>query len=291
MASNLRILRRKRRIVGEIRQITRAMKLVSAAKLKRTIATRAKVQHYFSELSEAVGLVAAAAGPEVANPWAEQREVETVGLVVVAGDKGLCGAYNSSIIGRALEFAEAQRARVVTLTVGTKAAEMLKRTDLVIAEEFPALVDKLHGRDAAQMTDHLLDLYRGGEVDKIDVCYGEFISSMVQRPALTTLLPVTFDQADMAATAAADRYLFEPEPAQLLVNLMPRYLRAQVHNRLLESAAAEHSARLTAMSAATDNAEEMLEVLTRQINRARQAEVTRELLDVVSGADALQSQS
>lgn len=291
MADSLRVLRRKRRIVGEIRQITRAMKLVSAAKLKRTMATWERVKFYFSQLDGALQVALAAAGPDALHRADRPAPVGRLGLLLVAGDKGLCGAYNSSMVSRAVQFAQAHEQQVSVLTVGARAAELARRAQLRVISEYPAVADKLQGHDAAQVAAHLLRLYESGEVDQISVCYARFVSRLTYEPTTLTVLPFSPDRPDQAATDAADGYLFEPDPGRLLRDLMPLRLRAQVHELLLEAAAAEHSARLMAMSAATENAEDMLESLGRQINRARQAQITSELLDVVSGADALADQA
>lgn len=288
MAENLRTLRRKRLIVGEIRQITRAMKLVSAVKLKRAMAAREHTDFFASQLSDAVAIAASEVGPEPEHPYLVGRPVRQVGLLVVAGDKGLCGAFNSNIIARARQFAGAQQVDVLTYTVGGRAAEMSRRARLRVQGQFAAISDKLRGQDAQQIAAYLLRLCDTGELDELHMCYARFVSRMTQEPEVVQLLPV---QIGPRPGDAAGQYLFEPPPRRLLGDLLPMLVRAQIHHLLVETAASEHSARLTAMTAATDNAEEMIEGLTRQINRARQAQITRELLDVVSGADALQSQA
>jgi len=287
VAENLRTLRRKRQIVGEIRQITRAMKLVSAVKLKRAMTAREHTGFFSAQLSDAVEIAAAEAGRDLEHPYLTGRPVQHVGLLVIAGDKGLCGAFNSNIIGRARQFAGSAKADVVTCTVGGRTAEMSRRARLHVQKQFAAVSDKLRGQDAQQVASYMLRLYDTGEVDEVHVCYGRFVSRMTQQPDVVQLLPL---EIEPASAPSADRYLFEPPAGRLLVDLLPMLVRALIHHLLVETAASEHSARLAAMTAATENAEEMIEGLTRQINRARQAQITRELLDVVSGADALQSQ-
>lgn len=288
MAEGLRTLRRKRRIVGKIRQITRAMKLVSAAKLKRATARWEQASYYCAQLDGACARAAEAAGQRLL-PLAELPGPGASALLVIAGDKGLCGAYNASVVARAAQFA-AQREAVSVFTVGGRTAELARQARLRVVRELPGLVDRLQGRDASELAAELLARYRSGEVARVDVCYARFVSRLVYQPTVVTLLPMFAAPAETVAADAGDA-LFEPAPPRLVEDLLPVRLRAQVLRLLLEAAAAEHSARLLAMSAATENAEEMLEILTRQINRARQAQITSELLDVVAGADALTSQA
>lgn len=288
MPENLRKLRHKRRVVGEIRQITRAMKLVSAAKLKRTMNARETVDYYHSQLSGAIAVATVGAGFAFRHPLMQSRPVERVGLMVIAGDKGLCGGFNAGIVSRARAFVEDQDVPVDVMTVGVRAAEMCARAKLHVIREFPAMLDRMQGQDGAAMADYALGLFRREEVDSLYVCHARFISRMVTRPEIEQLLPLASPE-----TIAGDPqdHLFEPAPGQLLADLLPAYVRAQIYQMLLETAVSEHSARLLAMSAATDSAEEILEDLGRLINRSRQAQVTSDLLDVVGGADALEHQA
>lgn len=288
MPENLRTLRRKRHVVGEIKQITRAMKLVSAAKLKRTMKARETVDYYYSQLSDAISVATVGADAGFQHPLLQTRPVERVGLLVIAGDKGLCGGFNAGIVSRARGFVEEQDVPVDVMTVGNRAAEMCSRAQLRVIREFPALLDRLQGLDATAMADFLLNLFAGGEVASIHVCYAQFVSRMTTKPVIERLLPlmVTFD-----ADSDPDDHLFEPDPREMLGDLLPSCVRAQMYRVLLETAVSEHSARLLAMSAATESAEEILEDLGRLINRSRQAQVTSNLLDVVGGADALENQS
>ena len=286
MPENLRTLRRKREIVGEIQQITRAMKLVSAAKLKRALTWREATQAYFSEVEVALALALANAGPGFSHPLLAERPVERIGLLLVAGDKGLCGAFNANVVGAAREFIGRQRARVQTMTVGTRTAEMARRARLNVTREFPAINERQRGADVQEIARHLFGVWQAGSYDAVHICHAQFISRMRTTPVVERVLPTKLPQV----TVEPRPVIFEPDAAQLAGAILPQYVIARLFQALLSSAASEHSARLMAMSAATENAQEMLTQLTRHINRARQAQVTRELLDVVSGADALQVQ-
>ena len=283
MPENLRVLRRKREIVGEIRQITRAMKLVSAAKLKRSMDWRSAAQDYYTEVEAALAVVAAFARG-VSHPYLEEREpVENVGLLLVAGDKGLCGAFNSQIIARAREFVHSSKARVSTITVGARTAEMARRARLNVVREFPAINERERGSDVRDIARHVMRIYDRGEVDRVVCCYSRFLSRISNEPDVQQVLPVPLPEPP----ADAKPPILEPPAGELLKEMLPQYIVSRIFQLLLSAAVSEHSARLMAMTAATDNAEEMIGDLTRLINRARQAAITEELLDIAAGADAL----
>ncbi|MFP4248992.1 MAG: ATP synthase F1 subunit gamma [Armatimonadota bacterium] len=282
MPENLRVLRRKREIVGEIRQITRAMKLVSAAKLKRSMDWRNSAQDYYTEYEAALALVAACA-PDISHRYLTERPVERIGLLLVAGDKGLCGAFNAQIISRAREFVRSSEPRVMTVTVGSRTAEMARRARLNVVREFPAISARERGADVRQIARHMMRLYDRGEVDRVVCCYSRFLSRISNEPDLQQVIPVPLPEPPEEVATP----IFEPATDELLRSMLPQYVVARIFQLLLSSAVSEHSARLMAMTAATDNAEEMIGDLTRLINRARQAAITEELLDIAAGADAL----
>lgn len=286
MPENLRTLRRKRETVGEIQQITRAMKLVSAAKLKRALAWQEAAEEYAEQVADALALVLGRVGPDFTHPLLVERPVERIGLLLVAGDKGLCGAFNANVVGAAREFTAAHRGRVQTVTVGTRTAEMAHRAHLHVVREFPALHERQRGADVQEIGRYLLSAWHNEEFDALYLGFARFRSRVNYDPIVERILPAPLPEASATAASA----LLEPDAPELAQALLPQYVIARLFAGLVSSAASEHSARLMAMSAATDNAQEMLQQLGRQINRARQAEVTRQLLDVVSGADALQSQ-
>jgi F-type H+-transporting ATPase subunit gamma len=279
---NLRVLRRKREIVGEIRQITRAMKLVSAAKLKRSMDWRSAAQDYYTELEAALALVASQA-EGVRHPYLISRPVERIALLLVAGDKGLCGAFNAQMIARAREFRDSADAPIQTITVGARTAEMARRARLNVVREFPAINEREQGADVRGIARHVMRLYETGEVDQVTCCYSRFLSRINNEPDVENVLPVPLPEPPREESAP----IFEPPAPGLLHAVLPQYIVARIFQLLLSTAVSEHSARLMAMTAATDNAEEMIGDLTRLINRARQAAITEELLDIAAGADAL----
>ena len=285
MPENLRLLRRKREIVGEIRQSTRAMKLVSAAKLRRAMNWRSATLAYATELEAALALVLAHAG-EIEHPFLDQeRPSERIGLLLVAGDKGLAGAFNAQVIGRAREFAQQSGGRVMTFAVGTRTAEMAWRARLNVVREFPAISERERGADVLGVARYVMGAYERCEVQRVFCCYSRFLSRISNQPDVRQLLPMQLPPVPEGAEAP----IFEPAPTELAEAMLPQYLEGQIFELLLSTAVAEHSARLMAMRAATDNAEKMLGDLTRFINRERQASITNELLDIAAGADALGS--
>ena len=283
MPENLRVLRRKREIVGEIRQITRAMKLVSAAKLKRAMTWRTAAQDYYTEVETALSVVAGAAG-SIEHPYFdEERPVANIALLLVAGDKGLCGAFNAQIIGRAREFVHNAEERVVTVTVGTRAAEMARRARLNVIREFPAINERECGGDVQEIARYVMGMYDRGDVDQVSCCYSLFLSRISNQPDVQRVLPASPPEP----IEELDTPIFEPDAPELARAMLPQYIEARIFQLLLSTAVSEHSARLMAMTAATENAEEMTGDLTREINRARQAAITNELLDIAAGADAM----
>lgn len=287
MPESQRHLRRKRKIIGEIQQITRAMKLVSAAKLKRTLARREAAQLYRDQLTETLALSGQRVPAPLQHPWLEQRQVRRIGVLVIGGDKGLCGAFNANIVAAAREIADRSEAPAEVMTVGARTADIARRAGLNLTMQFPAIEDRQAWLEALTMARHLAGLYEAGKVDSLYVAYAGFISRVAHEPSSERLLPM---QTPRRTQDWDEEYIFEPQPAELYAHLLPRYLHAEVYRLLLDSAASEHSARLMAMTAATDNADDMIEQLKRHINRARQQDITRELLDVVAGANALAQQ-
>jgi len=288
LPANQRQLRHKRKIITEIRQITGAMKLVSAAKLRRALRRRELADFYWNELSGTVEVLAQHVGDGVEHPFLEHRPVQRIGLLILGSDKGLCGAYNSNIVAAASDGIRASRVPAEVITVGARTAELARRAGLNITAQLPAVDEREAWRHALDISQRLQALCSGSGCDRVDVAYARFISRISHEAVVQTLLPLDLAQA---TDAPQQQYIFEPESAELFVQLLPRYVNARVYRVLLDSAASEHSARLLAMTAATDSADDMMEELTRLINRARQQEITRELLDVVSGADALARQA
>lgn len=290
MAGSLRDLRRKIKGVQHIRQITRAMKMVATAKLKRIQRTVENSRRYQEELRSLLADVARAS-VEVDHPYLQAREVERVGVMIVGGDRGLCGAFNRQVDEQAVEFIAGQSAPVEVITVGNRMRRYADRRGLDIVSSHPS-VERADAPDIDQIIGEVRSWYESGHVDLVQVVYARF-DSLVRHPAISEQLlplsPQAFAEATDDAATVPVEYIFEPPAAQLLAELLPRALEVEIAQILLTTQASGQAARMTAMSAATDNADDMITDLTRSINRARQEEITAELLDVVTGARALQS--
>ena len=290
MAGSLRDLRRKTKAIQHIRQITRAMKMVATAKLKRIQRTVENSRRYQEELRRLLAHVANAS-VEVDHPYLQAREVERVGVLVVGGDRGLCGAFNRQIDEQAVEFIAGQSAPVEVITVGNRMRRYADRRGLDIVSSHPA-VERADAPDIDHIIGEVRSWYESSHVDLVQVVYARF-DSLVRHPAISEQLlplsPQAFAEATDDAGPVPVEYIFEPPAAQLLAELLPRALEVEIAQILLTTQASGQAARMTAMSAATDNADEMITGLTRSINRARQEEITAGLLDVVTGARALQS--
>ncbi len=285
----LRDIQRRIRSVQSTQKITRAMKLVAAAKLRRAQERILAARPYAGKMSELLGnLVSAASGnDETQHPLLEQRAGPRRQIVIITADKGLAGAFNANVIRRALEFVrQSNTAEVTLVVVGRKARDFYRRRPWTIKRDMVGFWDRLAYTHAAELADYFMQQYLDGEVDEVYLVYNEFRSVAVQRPVRQQLLPIPRKAEGEAGTAAVD-YLYEPNPKAILDQLLPRHVRTQVFRALMESLAGEYGARMTAMEAATKNAKEMIDVLTIQFNKARQEKITKELLDIVGGAEAL----
>jgi F-type H+-transporting ATPase subunit gamma len=280
--ANVRDIRRRIRSAKNIQQITRAMKFVSAARLRRAqdrvIAARPYARQMVAVLNSLATRV-----PEQAHPLLAVRGDEKIELVVISADRGLCGAYNTNIIRRALEFLDEHSDRKVSLNIlGKRARDFFRRRPYAVRNEVINVMQRLSFADAAAIARDLIKVFVNGEVDQVWLVYNEFKSVVHQRIVVEPLLPIPRLQHP-DDTGRLD-YLYDEPPARIFANLLPRHVEAQIFRALLEAAASEHGARMTAMEAATNNAGEMIENLTLYANKVRQAGITRELIEVVSGA-------
>jgi F-type H+-transporting ATPase subunit gamma len=287
---SLRDIRNRIVSVKSTRQITKAMKMVAAAKLRRAQDAVLKTRPYAQLLEKTLGRVAARAAAEetVAHPLLAPRAARTAEVVVITSDRGLAGGFNSNIARRAQRFLteESERfERIQLATIGRKGREYFKARHLEVRKDFTGVHADLRYERAEQIATEYAQRYLAGEVDAVFLAYNEFKSAISQKPVVFQLLPIE-TPPDAGATSGID-FKYEPSREELLKDLLPRHLATQVWRALLESAASEHGARMSAMESATKNAEEMISLLTLQYNRARQAYVTKELMEIVSGAEAL----
>jgi F-type H+-transporting ATPase subunit gamma len=287
--ATLRDIQRRIRSVQSTQKITRAMKLVAAAKLRRAQERIIAARPYSEKMAELLGNLVSGQGSEgAAHPLLEQREGPRRQIVIITADKGLAGAFNSNIIRRSLEFVRSSNATEVTLVVvGRKARDFYRRRQFTIKRDMIGFWDKLAYSHAQELADYFMAQYLDGEVDEVHLIYNEFRSVVVQRPVRVQLLPIPKTEVAGAEPDAAVDYIYEPSPEAILGDLLPRHIRMQVFRALMESLAGEYGARMTAMEAATKAAKDMINILSIQYNKARQEKITKELLDIVGGAEAL----
>jgi F-type H+-transporting ATPase subunit gamma len=299
--ANVRDFRTRIRSVKSTQQITRAMKLVSAAKLRRAQERILAARPYAHKMQEVLASLARRAAPE-SHALLTVRPGSRVLVVVVSADKGLCGSFNTNILNRAREVIGGYAgAEVQADLVGRKAREWFKRRDYRVRNVRVDLGRAISPESAREVAEDLMRAFTTGAVDAVDVVYNEFKSVIQQRVIVERLLPIprtalfaapaSGETAKAAGGpeggAASEDYIYEPRAATLLEALLPRHVEIQVYRILLESAAAEQGARMSAMDNATRNAGEMIDALTLQMNKIRQASITKEILEVVSGAEAL----
>jgi F-type H+-transporting ATPase subunit gamma len=282
--ATLRDIRRRIRSVQSTQKITRAMKLVAAAKLRRAQDRIIAARPYAVKMAELMAnLVSRAEGDR--HPLLTRRPSRRRRLVIITADKGLCGAFNSNILRASLQFLrEPGDVDVTLVVVGKKARDFYRRRQWSVKSEMLGFFDRLAYAHAQELAGQLMADYLAGEVDDVHLMYNEFRSVAVQRVKREQLLPIEAATEDGAATAD---YIYEPSPDAILAALLPRHVTTQVYRALMESVAGEYGARMTAMESATKNAKEMIDVLTIQYNKARQERITKELLDIVGGAEAL----
>ncbi len=291
-----RVLRRRIGAVKNTKKITRAMELIAATRVARA-QQRARAARPYAEQLTGVIENLAAAGADVDHPLLRQAEsVERVAFVVCAGDRGLAGAYNASVIRSAEREIQALRAEggdYRLIAVGKKVTDYFRFRGFEIDSTFAGFTDNPTYDDARNVARRVRELFDSGEVDQVELLYTEFVSMGTQRAVVRRFLPLESTEV-MAAQGGGDAealagFSFEPSPEGVLEDLLPRYVEARLFAALLDAAASEHASRQRAMKAATDNAEDLIVKLAREMNRARQASITTEIMEIVGGAEALGS--
>ena len=287
--ATLRDIQRRIKSVQSTQKITKAMKLVAASKFRRAQERILEARPYAKKMNELLGSLVERAG-DITHPLLARRDTGRKRLVIVTADKGLCGAFNSNILRESLRFLRgADEASVTLIVVGKKARDFYRRRQFAIKSELLGFWDRLAYSHAQEIANGVMRDYLAEEVDEVQLMYNEFRSVAVQRPVRQQLLPIQADAEsdDKDDAGPSEEYIYEPGPESILASLLPRHVTTQVYRALMESAAGEYGARMTAMEAATKNAKEIIEILTIQYNKARQEKITKELLDIVGGAEAL----
>lgn len=267
-------------------QITKAMKMVSAAKLRRAQEAITSARPYAEKMQEVLSSLASGADA-TANPLLEVRESKKAGVILFTSGRGLCGGFNSNLIKEAEKFiaAELPGKEVIMSFYGKKGQEYFKRRGVDAVGSYKLEAGQESYDIATDISADLIKAYEEGEIDEVYLVYGKFQSAMTQIPSVERLLPIVPEEStDMAE--AVD-FLFEPDADAILADLLPKYVTSQVYKSVLETAASEHGARMAAMDSASKNASEMIDKLTVQYNRARQATITTELMDIINGAEAV----
>jgi F-type H+-transporting ATPase subunit gamma len=291
--ANLKEVRTRISSVKSTRQITSAMKMVSAAKLRRAQDKIVKLRPYAGKLYELLVGISASMGDEsVISPYTAEREPGKVLLVVVTSNRGLCGAFNSNVIKETIRvideyYPDQHKAGNLSLmTVGKKGFDYFRKRDYQIFGDFSTIFDDLTFDTASDLAEKVMEMFTASDFDRIDLVYNQFRNAAVQDLRHRRFLPVEHPESQEDGDTSFD-YIFEPSAEEILLELIPRSLKVQFYSSLLDSYVAEHGARMTAMHMATDNATEMINTLTLDYNKARQAAITSQILEVVSGAEAL----
>jgi F-type H+-transporting ATPase subunit gamma len=287
---NVLDLRRRIRSVKNTQQITRAMKMVAAARLRRSQERVVNARPYAAQMLSVLGRVAArvAAGDrpdEPLHPLLAERPAKRVLLVLITADRGLCGAFNANLIRAAQSYLARHHDEEVSLiVVGRKGRDFFRQHQVPMRGDYVNLFNRLEFSQAQEIAGQIIELYTTEAIDAVDFIYNEFKSIMAQRLAVERYLPVK-PITPPEGQAVID-YIYEQSPQEIFNSLLPRYVETQVYRALLESQAAEFAARMTAMDAATNNAGDLIDSLTLYLNRVRQAAITKEIIEIVSGASA-----
>ena len=284
----LRDIKRRIRAVNNTRQITKAMKMVAAAKLRKSQTRMLEMRPYADKMNAVLGSLARGAESAV-HPLLALRPRKTVEILVITSDRGLCGAFNSNILKTAQKVGAELRKDsfdVVFSVIGKKAADFCKRRNILVRGSWTGVSGRVTYAHAQEVANDIIGNYIGEAVDEVVLIYNEFRSVISQQVSVKRLLPLVSPEAEEDREAASD-FLYEPSQEEIFNVLLPKNVEIQIFRALLESQASEEAARMTAMGNATKNADDMVSRLTLQFNKARQASITKELMDIVGGVEAL----
>ena len=282
--------------VRNIAQITRAMEMVAASRMKRAQDSILAARPYADELEAALGRVAGAAGlTEDIDPLLARRPIRRAGIIVITTDRGLAGSLNANATRAVLRWVTERASRsngdarveIEAITVGRKGRDALRRAGVPIAAHFAQLGDRPSFSDITPIARLVTEDFLAEKYDEIDIAYSTFVSTLSQRPEIDTILPVLQPEMQAEAEVTNDEYLFEPSPEAVLSRLLPHYVAIGIYRAVLENNASEQSARMIAMRNSTENANELIDDLTLVYNKTRQATITREMIEIASGAEAL----
>lgn len=287
MGAGKKEVQRRIKAVRSTQQITKAMKMVAASKLRRAQEKVIAARPYARELREALARLVSSE-LTVTHPLLEKREVKSVAYIVISADRGLAGSYNVNVIRRAAAAIRKEDQPYVLVTIGRKARDFFRRRSYTLNGEFVNIGEEPTFMQAREIAHQLMSYYLQGEVDEVRLVYTEFQSALQQRPVEVKLLPLDPPKEEVSVQKkSVIEYIYIPAAEEVLNRLLPKFVEIQFYQALLEAKASEHGARMTAMGSATDNAAELIDKLTLQYNRARQAAITNEISEIVGGAAAL----
>jgi F-type H+-transporting ATPase subunit gamma len=281
--------------VNSTTQITKAMKMVSAAKLRRAQDAIMQMRPYANKLNELISTVSANTEVGASSPYTKVRPIESILIIVVTSDRGLCGAFNSNVVKAAMALIQekyapqAAKGKVEIMPLGKKGGETLQKRGFKINAEYMDIFQRLNFATARQAAEQVMEAFTQGNYDVVEIVFNEFKNAATQIIRAEQMLPLV-EKKDDAAKAGKTDYIFEPSEEEIVLELMPKAIKMQVFKAVLDSNASEHGARMTAMDKATDNANELLRNLKIEYNRSRQAAITNEILEIVGGAEALKAQ-
>ena len=275
--------------VKKTRQITRAMNMVAAAKLRGVQEKAERFRPYAEKYTEVLGSLAQGVDPEIHPMLANPEEVSEVAVILLSADRGLCGSFNTNLISAGSKFVTELKSKgkqVKLYVVGRRGCDFFRRRKVEMESQMPGVMNVVDFDLAVQVGRLGLNAFLAGEVQEVYLVYSRFESMAAQRPTVDRILPISPESSEEQQAPSLE-YMTEPSAEEILVDLLPRYLNVRVYNSLLQTATSEHAARMTAMDNATKNCKDMIEKLTLVYNKARQAAVTTELMDIVGGAEAL----
>ena len=287
--ATLKELRIRLKSLKNTKKITAAMKMVSAAKLKRAKEASESAKPYINSLSDVLGRLSSS-NQNIQNPLLESREVKHVHYIVFSSDRGLCGGFNNNLIKVFYKNLKDVDYNFSVSIVGKKANDQIKKTKMDITGFYPGMASKFSFQNAQELSDEASAKFIKGEYDKVVLVYNQFKSTINQTPTQFQLLPfenIKEEKAVSESISEAPDYIFEPNQASLINDILPKHISIQVFQAMLDNSAGEHAARMTAMENATNNANDYIDSLSIQMNRARQAAITTELTEIVSGAESL----
>lgn len=288
---SLQDIRRRIRGVRNTAQITKAMELVAASRMRRAQQRVTAARPYAETMRTFIGelaAVAAGAQSDELHPLLEQREVDTVGIIVLTADRGLCGALNTNVIRRASELILAQTQAVELMTIGRKGQDFMARRGYKIFATITGLGDRPSYEQVIPIARNVMESFMERRMDECYIVYPEYISTLTQRPKVQKILPIVSSSEE---PAKAVDYIFEPDPKSILEELLPRYVEVLIYQAILEAQASEQSARMVAMRNANQNAQDLIKDLTLVYNKTRQAAITREVIEIASAAEFMAAQN